>query len=52
MSCDDLSGTWINDLNSTMTIQHRYDGILEGNYGSQVEIYEGSAGEIIYLCNI
>uniref|UniRef100_A0A914C1S6 Uncharacterized protein n=1 Tax=Acrobeloides nanus TaxID=290746 RepID=A0A914C1S6_9BILA len=27
-----------------MTIQHRYDGIVEGNYGTQVEIYEGSAG--------
>lgn len=46
MACDNLTGTWTNELNSTMIIQHRYDGLLGGNFGSKVESSAGLAGKV------
>ncbi|XP_014768244.1 uncharacterized protein LOC106867775 [Octopus bimaculoides] len=39
-----LEGTWYNDLGSTMVVKQNEDGLLEGQFRTSVERFNGSSG--------
>ncbi len=43
-NCEDLSGTWYNELGSEMIVNHTETGELSGEYRTAVERQPGLAG--------
>ena len=43
-NCENLNGTWYNQLGSEMILSHTADGLIVGEYRTAVERQPGTAG--------